>query len=197
MNIFYLHENPIQNAKYHIDKHIVKMATEYCQLLSTANRVLDGEMYLGKTKNNRNIKRWRLSDEREDLLMKASHINHPSNIWVRESSANYFEMYKIYMATLAEYTYRYGKTHGAGRASMILQRAPNNIPNKGLTTFAQCMPDDYKVEGDPIQAYKNYYINEKAYFAKWTKRSVPKWWKDDSDAKKKRGLLGLHAKKMA
>ena len=180
MNIFYLHEDPIQNVKWHIDKHIVKMATEYCQLLSTAHRVLDGEMYLGKTKNNRNIKRWRLSDEREDLLMKASHINHPSNIWVRESSANYFEMYKIYMATLAEYTYRYGKTHGSGRASMILQRAPNNISNKGLTTLPQCMPDDCKVEGNTIQAYKNYYINEKAYFANWKNREIPIWFKKDN-----------------
>ena len=180
MNIFYLHEDPIQNVKWHMDKHIVKMATEYCQLLSTAHRVLDGEMYLGKTKNNRNIKRWRLSDEREDLLMKASHINHPSNIWVRESSANYFEMYKIYMATLAEYTYRYGKTHGSGRASFILQRTPENIPNKGLTTLPQCMPDDCKVEGNTIQAYKNYYINEKAYFANWKNREIPIWFKKNN-----------------
>ena len=58
MNIFYLHKDPIKNAEYHCDKHIVKMATEYCQLLSTAHRVLDGQIYLGKTKSNRNIKRW-------------------------------------------------------------------------------------------------------------------------------------------
>ena len=44
MNIFYLHEDPIQNAKWHVDKHVVKMVTEYAQLLSTAHRVLDGEM---------------------------------------------------------------------------------------------------------------------------------------------------------
>ena len=46
MNIFYLHEDPIQNAKWHIDKHIVKMPIEYAQLMSTAHRMLDGEMYL-------------------------------------------------------------------------------------------------------------------------------------------------------
>ena len=43
MNIFYLHEDPIQNIKWHVDKHVVKMATEYAQLLSTAHRFLDGE----------------------------------------------------------------------------------------------------------------------------------------------------------
>ena len=40
MNIFYLHEDPIQNAKWHIDKHIVKMPIEYAQLMSTAHRML-------------------------------------------------------------------------------------------------------------------------------------------------------------
>ena len=175
MNIFYLHEDPIQNAKWHIDKHIVKMATEYCQLLSTAHRVLDGEIYLAKTKNNRNIKRWLLPDYREDMLMKASHINHPSNIWARETSSNYIYLWKIYMSTLAEYTHRYGKKHGAGRASLTLMKAPKNIKQGKLTTLPQCMPDNCKVEGDTIQAYKNYYINEKYYFANWKSRETPEW----------------------
>ncbi len=71
MNIFYLHEDPIQNVKWHIDKHIVKMATEYCQLLSTAHRVLDGELYYDRTKNNRKIQRWRLPDDRPIKYMGA------------------------------------------------------------------------------------------------------------------------------
>jgi len=151
------------------------MATEYCQLLSTAHRVLDGEIYLGKTKNNRNIKRWLLTDEREDLLMKASHVNHPSNIWARETSSNYMYLWKIYMATLAEYTHRYGKKHGSGRASLSLIRPPKNIKEGKLTSLPQAMPDYCKVVGDSIQAYKNYYINEKYYFANWKSREIPEW----------------------
>ena len=176
MNIFYLHKDPIKNAEYHCDKHIVKMATEYCQLLSTAHRILDGKMYLGKTKNNRNIKRWRLPDEREDILMKASHVNHPSNIWVRESKENYMEMYFIYMATLGEYTYRYGKIHGSSKASMILQRPPKNIISSKNTEMAQAMPDYCKINNDPISAYRNYYIKEKKNFATWKNRPVPEWY---------------------
>ena len=179
MNIFYLHEDPIQNAKWHVDKHIVKMATEYCQLLSTAHRVLDGEIYLAKTKNNRNIKRWLLPDYREDMLMKASHINHPSNIWARETSSNYMYLWKIYMATLAEYTHRYGKKHGSGRASITLMRTPNNIKQGKLTTLPQAMPDYCKIVGNSIQAYKNYYINEKSYFAKWKSSEIPERFKDN------------------
>ena len=179
MNIFYLHKDPIRNAQYHCDKHIVKMSTEYCQLLSTAHRVLDGEMYLGKTKNNRNIKRWRLPDEREDILMKATHINHPSNIWVRESRENYMELYFIYMATLGEYTYRYGKIHGSSKASMILQRPPKNLVTNKNTELVQAIPEYCKIKNDPISAYRNYYIKEKKDFVSWKNRPVPEWYLEE------------------
>ena len=159
MNIFYLHEDPVQNAKWHIDKHIVKMPIEYAQLMSTAHRMLDGHMYIGRTANGRRIKRWKLQDERDDILYKASHVNHPSAVWVRESIENYFQMYKIYMATLAEY----------------LMRAPLNIPLVKGTQIPQAMPDYCKVEGDPITAYRNYYINEKKRFATWKNKEIPEW----------------------
>src|SRR6056300_1476917 len=153
MNIFYLHEDPIQNAKCHIDKHIVKMPIEYAQLMSTAHRLLDGEMYIGKTAIGRNIKRWRLHDEREDILYKASHINHPSAIWVRESIENYLQMYKLYMAVLSEFTNRYGKVHGSSKPSMLLIRPPKNIPMVKGTQLPQCMPEICKVKNNPILAY--------------------------------------------
>ena len=175
MNIFYLHEDPIQNAKWHIDKHIVKMPIEYAQLMSTAHRLLDGEMYLGKTAIGRNIKRWRLHDEREDILYKASHINHPSAIWVRESIENYFEMYKLYMAVLAEFTNRYGKVHGSSKPSIALIRPPKNIPMVKGTQLPQCMPEICKVKNNPILAYRNYYIVEKNSFASWKNREIPEW----------------------
>ena len=175
MNIFYLHEDPIQNAKWHIDKHIVKMPIEYAQLMSTAHRLLDGEMYLGKTAKGRNIKRWRLHDEREDILYKASHINHPSAIWVRESIENYFQMYKLYMAVLAEFTNRYGKIHGSSKPSIALIRPPSNIPMVKGTQLPQCMPEICKVKNNPILAYRNYYIVEKHSFASWKNREIPEW----------------------
>ena len=176
MNIFYLHEDPVQNAKWHIDKHIVKMPIEYAQLLSTAHRMLDGWEYYGKTANGRKIKRWRLFDEREDLLYKASHVNHPSAQWVRYSKQNYMVMWKIYMATLAEYTNRYGRVHKTSELSMSLMRPPRFIKDKGLTPIPQCMPDYCKVENNPIQAYRTYYIQEKKGFASWKNREIPEWY---------------------
>jgi phage anti-repressor protein len=132
-------------------------------------------MYIGRTANGRRIKRWKLLDEREDILYKASHVNHPSAVWVRESIENYFQMYKIYMATLAEFTHRYGKVHGASRPSLYLMRAPLNIPLVRGTQIPQAMPDYCKVEGDPITAYRNYYINEKKRFATWKNKEIPEW----------------------
>ena len=190
MNIFYLHEDPIQNAKWHIDKHIVKMPIEYAQLLSTAHRLLDGEMYLGKTANGRNIKRWRLDDEREDILYKASHINHPSAILVRESIENYYQMFKLYMATLAEFTNRYGKIHGASKPSVFLMRPPLNIPCVKRTEIPQCMPDYCKVKGNPIKAYRNYYINEKESFATWKNKEIPQWFKMTSAQSQNDTMIG-------
>jgi len=35
------------------------------------------------------------------------------------------------------------------------------LPSRGLIPFAQAMPDQYKVLGDPVTAYRAFYIGEK------------------------------------
>ena len=62
MNIFYLDNDVAKCAEMHCDKHVVKMISEYAQLMSTAHRMLDGEEYIDKTANGRKIKRWRMKD---------------------------------------------------------------------------------------------------------------------------------------
>jgi len=37
------------------------------------------------------------------------------------------------------------------------------------------MPEQYKVPGDSVAAYRAYYIGDKARFSKWTKRNPPEW----------------------
>ena len=80
------------------------------------------------------------------------------------------------MATLAEFFYRYSKIHGSTKPSLELMRPPKNIKDIGLTELPQCMPEICKVKGNPIQAYKNYYIVEKNSFASWKNRSKPEWY---------------------
>ena len=111
MNLFYLHKEPEVSATLHCDKHVVKMIIEYAQMLSTAHRMLDGESYYGLSKNGRKIQRWRLEEDREDILYKASHINHPSTRWVRENAIQYQYAYDMFTALCDEYTYRYERIH--------------------------------------------------------------------------------------
>ena len=177
MNIFYLSEAQQTCAENHNDKHVVKMIIEYAQLLSTAHRVLDGHEFYDTTANGRKIKRWKLENEfLDNVLYKATHINHPSAIWVRQSDKNYDWLYGLYQTLMTEYTYRYGKVHACSKLEIWLARIPNNIPQAPFTEPTPAMPDKYKVIGDSITSYKNYYIGDKQHIASWKKRTVPNWY---------------------
>ena len=174
MNIFYLDNDPVKSAELHCDKHVVKMIIEYAQLMSTAHRVLDGEMYVDKTANNRRIKRWCLADKHmEEVVYKASHINHPSNIWIRSSDSHYQFVYDMFVALCNEYTHRYGRVHlTEEKLKDILQHLPNNITRADFVEPPQAMPDDVKTS-NTVDAYQNYYRVYKKNFAKWTDRMTP------------------------
>ena len=176
MNIFAIDEHPVRAARQMVDKHVVKMILEAGQMLSTSHRVLDGEEYYYRTKNNRRIKRWRLSDEREGKLWKASFVGHPCTQWTMESRMNYRWHATHALALWREYTHRYEKIHNSqALIEYLFNREPLNIREGGLTKFAVAMPDQYKVECS-VESYRNYYRGEKAYFAKWKNSETPSWW---------------------
>jgi hypothetical protein len=175
MNIFYLDSNVTKCAEYHNDKHVVKMILEYAQLLSTAHRVLDGKEYIDAS-SGRKIKRWRLEDTSlEAHLYKATHINHPSAVWVRQSNNNYNWLVCLFQSLLSEYTHRYGKIHSCDRLVYWLRKPPVNIPVGHKTQPTPAMPDEYKVP-DSVQSYRNYYLGAKNNMAKWKNRPIPEWW---------------------
>ena len=161
----------------HCDKHVVKMIIEYAQLMSTTHRILDGEEYIDLTANGRKIKRWRMHDSiMEQGLMKASHINHPSNVWVRASKENYTWLYQMWLCLMKEYTHRYEKHHACESRIKYLMLPPKNISAATFTEPTPAMPDDVKVAGDSIKSYHNYYINNKTHLASWKKRNKPEWY---------------------
>jgi hypothetical protein len=153
MNIFYLDEDFDTCARYHVDKHVVKMVTEYAQLLSSAVR-LSGI----------------------DAGYKLTHANHPSAIWTRESLDNWLWLRDLSEALNLEYMYRYNHDTNH-KAYDVIQRLPlPNIPSIGITPFRLAMPDDVKIEGDPIQSYRNYYNVHKQHICQWTNRDMPDWY---------------------
>ena len=183
MNIFYLDKHVSRCAEMHNDKHCIKMILEYAQLLSTAHRVIDGTITQGTSASGRKRTTYRLADQREGVLYSATHINHPSAIWVRQTSSNYMWLYDLWVCLMEEYTYRYGKVHkceSIGLVKMLINQVPNNIPNGPFTEPTPAMPDDVKVSGDSIASYRNYYIQNKSHLASWSgkinSRPVPEWY---------------------
>lgn len=176
MNIFYIDEDPVVAAQQMVDKHVVKMILESAQLLSTAHRFLDGVQVMGKTATNRNVKRWILSDARELVVYQATHINHPSAIWCRESVENYNWLVDHFFALMSEYTYRYGKTHKCqGNISYMLQSPPHNLKEYDMTKMPCAMGNEYIISDNPVVNYRNYYKVGKAALHKWTNRNPPEW----------------------
>ena len=174
MNIFYLHNDPKTCAEMHVDKHCVKMILEYAQLLSTAHRVIDGTISVVLSTSGRKKTSYVLMDKRESVLYSATHINHPSAIWVRQSEQNYRWLFTLFCELLDEYTYRYGKTHATSRLLTVLARPPKNIPmDVRFTEPTPAMPDQYKVAGDSIKSYHNYYLGDKTRMFSWKNRPQP------------------------
>jgi len=180
MNIFYLDSDASLAAKYHVDKHVVKMILESAQLLCTSHRILDGSpkkvSRTTKTGKVREVTSYLLQDSKKDsILYSATHINHPCTIWCRETINNYMWLYQLFVELCDEYTYRYNKKHKTDILLRdVLKQHPRNMSRIEFTRPAQAMPDDYK-SSDSVEAYRTYYMADKRKFAKWTKRDVPQW----------------------
>lgn len=155
MNIFVLDINPKLAARYHCDKHVIKMCLEYAQLLSTAAHSCNGIITEG--------------------LYRPTHNNHPCAVWARESIGNVMWLRELLKHLGKEYTARYGKEHRSVAVGLLAaRRLARCLPVRARTPFALAMPDQYMC-GDAVAAYRAYYIGEKAAIARW-KNGVPKWW---------------------
>ena len=147
MNIFYLHNDPYKAATYFYDKHKVKMILESAQMLCTAHHHY-AEL---------------LDYDASYIPYKKAHYNHPSTIWTRQNSRNYYWLFRHMLGIGNEYTKRYGKKHlSITKCFDVLKNCPIGMPLGGpFTEPPQCMPDQYKVPGCSITAYWNYYEGEK------------------------------------
>ena len=168
INIFVLDTDPELAAKYHCDKHVVKMILETAQILSTALRTSYGISY----------------------GYAITHASHPSVMWARESLINFGWLVRLGKELCKEYTFRYNKVHRCQdlidniTAELFSSPADRIVFTQGVTgrvnpnKFAIAMPSLCKVSMDPVECYRVYYAYHKRRFAKWTKREEPQWYKD-------------------
>lgn len=154
MQIFILDKNPNTAARMLCDKHVVKMIVESAQILSTVHHLYDSP--------------------HKHLVYKKTHEKHPCVIWAGKSKENYLWLLEHLSELIKEYEYRYCKHHKTTEIKKILETPPKSLLSIGLTEFAQAIPEEYK-QKDAVKAYREFYKNEKAHFAKWTKRKKPAW----------------------
>ncbi len=118
MNIFALQRSPIESAQQMIDKHIVKMPTETCQMLHTNMLFAKFKGIYGFEPSLKELKQFHT--QTNSKLMKPAMLNHPSTIWARQSLHNTKWLYEHGVALCKEYTFRYGKIHGVEKELEIV-----------------------------------------------------------------------------
>jgi hypothetical protein len=152
MNIFVLDTNIETCARYHCDKHVVKMILESVQMLCTA-----------------------LNKKGFITPYKSTHQKHPCVLWVEASYDNFTWLKDLALALNDEYRFRFEKQTDHKSIGVLAEISGYRYESRGITEFAQAMPDKYKVPGSAVEAYRKFYLGEKLRFARWTKRSVPAW----------------------
>lgn len=156
MNIFILDTDPKLAAQYHCDKHVVKMILEHAQMMSTTCRF-------------HNL----------DAGYKSTHINHPCNIWLRQSLNNYMWLYDLTYYLNEEYKSRFNHSNNHKSFDVIESLPTPPLPMVPQTPFVKAMQnfqDVYCIE-DPVEAYRQYYIKYKKPICTWKNTNQPYWFK--------------------
>lgn len=152
MNIFVLSLNILKCAMFHCDQHVIKMILESAQMLCTVVLLSGGS-----------------------AGYRIVHQKHPCTLWALKSLSNWKWLRELAYALNDEFKYRYKKTEDHKSIEIIKALKEPNIPDLGLTPFAQAMPDEFR-DPDSVLAYRKYYAGAKFRFATWRERDIPNWY---------------------
>ena len=155
-SIFFLHRSAKVCARLHVDKHIVKMILETCQLLCTS---------------------WHIADPLHKHFTppyKKTHVNHPCAQWARGSRKHYAWLCKLGLALCAEYTFRYNRVHKCESHLKTLSALELPTENTAWSDPPQAMDELYK-SANAVIAYRNYYAYDKHHLHAWKRREVPRF----------------------
>jgi hypothetical protein len=190
MNIFVLERSPIDAAKSHADKHVIKMILEACQMLYTAHWIAEYPHLLeAKSPIALSLAQKKcfpppsLSSAPKNLsggVFRPVHVHHPCTIWTRTTLGNYMWLAQLALALAKEKRYRWPSAppHACeAHAVWLYTHLPPHIPRAPMTPFAVAMPDSYKTH-DPIESYRAFYRGSKTdrgITNSYTRRSKPLW----------------------
>lgn len=171
MNIFLLDNNPKNCVQYYPDAHINKMILEYAQILCTVKSL------------------WGQHNP-EDIPYKPTHQNHPCVRFIAEHYDHYAWLWILAHKLSTERRYRW-PSRPIHKSTLVLshvfirpidsviERILGQIRGYGFlsplkSSPPQAMPSKYQCE-DPIDAYREYFLNEKTHLFTWTGRPTPSW----------------------
>lgn len=171
MNIFYTHEDPVQAAIEHCDRHRNKMIVESCQLLSTAHHVLGSRNYI-------------LS-----RVCKPFNPGHPSNLWVVASAEHYEWLYVMTGKLIQLKRRRTGIVHAyEDEVYTTLKLLPRGISRCKFKPVYPAMYPEFKALVPKLGVIRCYqlYLNKK--FREWRERNLsykfvegtPHWYEEVS-----------------
>lgn len=151
--IYFLDKNPTIAGTYLADKHLSCQLGSACTILCT---VLEN-----------------YSDS--PMPQKVINKSNPVVTWASISKAN-FEWLLDYAKSVQNHFYKiYGNFHNT-TIDLNGITVPE-LPKGSLMDFPQLIPDRYKIEKDPVEAYRNYYIGEKARVSDF-RQNPPTWFVD-------------------
>lgn len=186
MNIFLLSLVPREAAQWHVDKHVVKMILETCQLLYSAHWALGRPEILGPqslsvaglSKLQKTLHLPESMRSAPDGGYRPVHIHHPCTVWTRRTIGNYMWLCELGKELLTEFEWRYGHKHKCEKHLMWLEKnPPSNIRQLGLSPFAIAMDPQYRISKDPVECYRHFYRTSKAErgLIEYTRRNTPEW----------------------
>jgi len=147
VNIFRPHPSPLLSARALADRHVVKMALETAQILST----VAGGPY------------------------KPTHARHPCTLWAGESRANGEWLAAHGLALCDEYARRFGKLHGC--RLVIAGVDLSALPYRDATPPIFCGPADTPGDTVEARYRALLAAKYAAWgsMARWTNAARPEW----------------------
>lgn len=113
-------------------------------------------------------------------IYSATHANHPSAVWARQTTGNYDWLWRLAMFLLEEYTHRYHREHASRHVIRALEFPPPAMRAGDQSEPPAAMPAESVVldaDGyvDAVASYRNYYRTEKRPLLTYTRRPPPAW----------------------
>lgn len=188
MNIFVLHRNPRKAARWHLDKHVIKMILETCQLLYTAHWILfyphlkeqKSAVGLSRAQKQLSIPAYLqsapLCQTTKEPTYRPTHAHHPCARWARATSGNYRWLVTLGQELAREFRYRFHKVHACEtHIEWLAAHLPPTIQRYPKRPFVMAMDQAYRISENPVESYRHYYGTAKRELIHYTRRHVPHW----------------------